>query len=84
MTRDELRAKEWAAIAVQYHRRMKSKGQPIPFPDVCFCNGFAHKRSVVMNNNHAKRQVDVVPCPVISKKVHALRVKAIGEAINAG
>lgn len=86
-TRDEIKAREWAAIAVQYHQWMEAKGGKIPFPDVCFCAGTPHKygeapdRTVHYRGLGAKREP--VTCPVVSKKTHEARVKALGEAINA-
>lgn len=72
-TRDELRAKEWAEIAVQYHQKTAARGFG-PFPDLCFCHGVAP---------HDHDPTGLNPCPVISAKTRAARVKAIGEAIGA-
>ncbi len=72
------RAIEWAQIAVQYHQRMQAKGQPIPFPEVCFCNGFAHKRNDVVGHDAA------IACPALSAKTAALRMKALGEVLANG
>jgi hypothetical protein len=87
MTRDELKAREWADIAVQYHQKAEAKGIAIPFPDLCFCIGRPHKYGEAPNRELVTREgskgLVETRCPVISRKTHALRVKMIGEAIGA-
>ena len=83
----EARAKQWAAIAVQYHQKAIGKGIDIPFPDLCFCIGHPHKHGEAPGRRlhfpDGSTKETQTTCPVINKKTQALRVKALGEALGA-
>ena len=74
MTRDELKAHEWAAIAVEFHAKAEARGHKIPFPDLCFCGSKSYGKGAHPHNNAS--------CPYVSKKTHALRVAALGRLIK--